>query len=320
MTLTVLFTGWFSNWRGLYDFVYAYLPWMKTGVASSGHDKPWTHWIELFFKHEKPLLALFALLLVPIVAFSLWWLSPIAREGLERLSKKFSFGARWLVLTSVIQFAVYSAIPYKTPWCMLAFVLPCALAAMAVWQELELRRSLRWTAQLSVLVLCYYAWQEYRHINFENPTQAKHGYIYVQTDSRTGQIFKHVLQRAKTEPGFLRTRFQVAGSESWPMAWAFTPFKELSFFQVKDANLENVDFLVADAKEAALVESKIDRSAFWVAQFPIRDSREDSRWYMRKTVFPHPPVQVQDVPPAAPPAVPSTAPEDESRRPAEKTQ
>ena len=116
LTATILFTSFCANWHGLYDaFVAAPLSYLNRAAgsaASSGaswHVHPWRQYISWLFLpgwrfSALPLLALFLLTF-----------------------RRSSF----LHIYTISLFALYSVIPYKTPWCGLQIVVPMILASFS---------------------------------------------------------------------------------------------------------------------------------------------------------------------------------------------
>jgi uncharacterized protein (TIGR03663 family) len=113
----VLFTTFFTNPVGIIDSFRAFLPWLQKGAQGSGHEKPWTYFPGLLLGFE-----------APTVVCSLAG----AALAVRRRDRFGLFCAAW----AAGQLALYSAIPYKTPWLMINIVLPGALTAGVLFREL----------------------------------------------------------------------------------------------------------------------------------------------------------------------------------------
>ena len=113
----LFFTTFFTNPAGLADSVRAFLPWVQKGVQGSGHEKPWTYFPEVLLRFE-----------ALTVAGALGG----AAVAVRRRDPWGIFCAFWFAS----QLALYSAIPYKTPWLMINIVLPGALTAGVLFREL----------------------------------------------------------------------------------------------------------------------------------------------------------------------------------------
>ena len=123
LTSILLFSSFASNWQGVYNaFIAAplsYLGRAAGSAASAGaadHVHPWWQYLKWLF-------------------FPGWQFSalPIAALFLATFRRR-SF-IHWYTL---IVFALYSLIPYKTPWCALQLLAPLAVAPFAVpWTRIR---------------------------------------------------------------------------------------------------------------------------------------------------------------------------------------
>ena len=100
VVIVLFFSSFFTHWAGVGGFFAAYGPWTEYGVTGRNQGKPFGYFFELMQDTEG--LALW--LTVPAMLWSVW--------------RRHRLG---LVLTTwyVSSFLVYSAISYKTPWCVL---------------------------------------------------------------------------------------------------------------------------------------------------------------------------------------------------------
>jgi len=113
----VLFTSFFTNWNGPIDSVRTYLPWFGRAGGESPHIHPWTFYFErlLWFHFPKGPVWTEALIFLLAVAgwiAALWGRKPA--DGCVRFLRFAGFYAFGLT-------AVYTVIPYKTPWCLVGF-------------------------------------------------------------------------------------------------------------------------------------------------------------------------------------------------------
>ena len=99
-SIVLFFSSFFSNWPGVAGFFQAYGPWFGYGVSGRNQAKAFDYFFEVMQLTE-------GLALWFVVPFGLWAIWRRHRLGLALLT--------WLVST----FLVYSAIKYKTPWCVL---------------------------------------------------------------------------------------------------------------------------------------------------------------------------------------------------------
>ena len=98
--------------RGIKGLVTAYTPWGKKAHEGEGHNKPFFYWLRLIW-HNEPWVFLGLLASVRYAFF------PAVPDWRARLLAIYALG----------NMVAYSLIPYKTPWCVLAWAWPFFLVA-----------------------------------------------------------------------------------------------------------------------------------------------------------------------------------------------
>jgi uncharacterized protein (TIGR03663 family) len=133
----VFYSSFFTNWKGVADAFEALQVWTNTG-KSEFHAKPPLTYVKWLLEEESPLLFLGAL----GSALALW-------TGRNRFAV---FAGAWAFGT----LAAYSLVPYKTPWLVLSFTVPLALAggyAVQTLAEKAVRAGERERTPLAALLL-----------------------------------------------------------------------------------------------------------------------------------------------------------------------
>lgn len=182
----LMFTTFGTNPRGLVDFFVAYVPWLRTGVGDTGHVKPAIYFSRLVLYYYWPLL---------IAA------GPAVADLLRaRRADTFFFLTFFLV-----QLAVYSAIPYKTPWCVMPIIVPLTFLAMngaqTAWRwaqpSLAARICLAAAMPAAVVAIGSYSWT----VNFERYDDDREPIVYVQTMRRYLEMMPVIDAAAKNDQG-----------------------------------------------------------------------------------------------------------------------
>lgn len=268
-----LFTKGFSNFAALSDFFHAFMPWTKTGVQGAGHNKPFLYWLGMIYNYELPLLILWVLLLV----------------GLVKYWRRLSYGAQFLGGASLLHFLAYSAVPYKTPWCLITILAPICLFMMVAWKQILGSWTIRNFVKFVVVVVALFTWKSTQQLNFKTPWMT-HDYVYVQTRPQLKVLMDYLLDKARGDAAIAQMKIQVAGTEAWPMAWWMMPFSNVRHAPVAQGLGEGLDLLIADAVEAPELEKFGFGDSYYKFVFPIRDSRVDSVYFLRKSLFPDFPI------------------------------
>lgn len=127
VAVNVLFySSFFTNWpKGVRDAFSALVEWTDTGTGKEkhgpAHDHPWYTYLKWLLQEESALLLLGA----AGSALALW----VGRRRFAVFAGAWAFGT----------LAAYSLVPYKTPWLVLNFTVPMAIAGGYAVEELAAR-------------------------------------------------------------------------------------------------------------------------------------------------------------------------------------
>ncbi|MCC6156837.1 MAG: TIGR03663 family protein [Deltaproteobacteria bacterium] len=182
----LMFTTFGTNPRGIVDFFVAYVPWLKTGVSDTGHVKSAIYFPRLVLYYYWPLL----IAAVPALV-------DVARTRCRDSIFFLTFFA--------VQLAVYSAIPYKTPWCVMPIVVPlvflAAIGVQTAWRiaepNLAARICLAAAMPAAVVAIGSYSWK----VNFEQYDEDREPIVYVQTLRRYLEMIPVIDAAAKNDQG-----------------------------------------------------------------------------------------------------------------------
>lgn len=211
--ISVLFySSFFTNYpKGVIDSLRTFQFWTKTG--SRDHVHPLTTYVFWLVRQESPLLFLGTIgavivLLRPKNAFALF-------------SAFWAFGL----------IAAYSLIGYKTPWLTLNFLVPLALIAGYVFQELY-DASWAHVRELAVLGLVAVGISGYQTIdlnflNYDND-QRYYVYVYAHTRRETHDLLREIDQIAARAQG-PETGITIVSPDYWPLPWYLRDYKRVGY-------------------------------------------------------------------------------------------
>ncbi len=237
----LFFTSFFKNWHGIKDSFAAYLPWLKQGVES-GHEKVWSYYIlKLLFPYEAGLVFL---ALVGALA------------SLVRNESKGWFLTFWAFGTVV----VYSAIPYKTPWLVVNFVLPMALLSgygvqsVIAWirqiPEEATRRKISVVAASVLLMSVIYQVPLLLRVNYIETDNERHPQIYVHTSNQIFRLLADVDEIAKKSGQGKDLLINVVSPQYWPLPFYLKDYKSAKFWGATN---------IGEPLDAPLILSHIDQ-------------------------------------------------------------
>lgn len=244
----IIFTGFFQDFSGALNFFKAFMPWLSTGTGGSGHDKAFIFWLEQMIRYES---VIFILILLSI---ALVWK--------KKASEKF----RFTFIFSLTQLFLYSVIPYKTIWCLIAILWPFCLSADEVFEKTEKKKLL--ITFITPLVL----WQSYwiYKLSFQNPIHFDHPYVYVQTS----QELKKFSDQVNPQWSVFVVRKDV-----WPFPWILRKNQQVRYLTEIPESTENVDVIIADLESSEKMSELLKN---WKKQeFFLRDGANEVLIYQR---------------------------------------
>ncbi len=241
-----------AQWSGPIDSLRAYASYLRRGSENGIHVHPWHFYLQLLTAYHPTRRMFWSEGF--IVAMALVGLSAsfgIPRTGLNETQRLFGrvLGGYTLALT-----AVYSAIPYKTPWCILSFldgmILMAGLGAWAAaqWAMSVGRRSATAHRRCGLLPACvclllgagtiHLAWECYM-LNFRlDNDNDRNPYAYAQTSADAGRLAERIERIASASPAGRDMIIDVVTPANyWPLPWLLRRFNadRIGYWQDADA-------------------------------------------------------------------------------------
>jgi uncharacterized protein (TIGR03663 family) len=262
----VLFSSFGRDWQGVKDSVAAYQTYLHRGSGGGDHDQPWNYYLNVLSSYLPQralkwttwpmigvtvvcwLAAVVPLLFKPRASTSLLNLhegeSGSAEPGLAGSSQAEGGEGQtphrglvcFLAGYTVVLTAVYSAIPYKTPWCLLSLLHGMILlAAVGAWNIVRGPRRLARSRLglplyrvLTCLLLLAAAgrmgWECYL-LNFKHFVSERNPYVYVHTSMTLPGLAPMMERLAEVSPDGHDMAIQVVGPEIWPLPWYLRKFR-----------------------------------------------------------------------------------------------
>jgi len=218
----VVLSSFLTNLRGPVDGFLTYVPWLQRAAGASPHLHNWYYHLHLLA----------------------WWRledGPRWSEGIilglaglgsvAALFPKRTFlpGAsaslvRWLGFYTLALVAVYGVVPYKTPWCLVQFLLGMILlagvGAVALVRWVPTRPLKGLTAAVLLVAAGQLGWQSYL-ANYKYAADPGNPYVYVETRPKFEQLADQVDELADAWDG--RGDFSVTvvwhDEYYWPLPW-----------------------------------------------------------------------------------------------------
>lgn len=261
-----LFTGFFHHLKGIRDFFVALVPWLKTGAAGAGHEKPIYYWLELMRRYE--------------------WigLSGVALALPGLISK--SWKIRFFSALALINGFIYSVIPYKTPWCIISIIWPffvvAGLYAGIVLDKVRPKRALAFSLFAgAVAVLVGHSVSAAYKLNFVNYADPSEPYVYVQTKDDLKSVEDIMARKIRTSPEYHNMVVQVSLRECWPLPWLLSRLSNAVFGGERGAFDPKADIIFAEVDRSGLELADL----YLQRKIELRDARKPVYVYLRKSSF-----------------------------------
>lgn len=219
LPVVVLYSSFFTNWSGPADAVRG----LFQGAAQSSQaefTQPWHYFIKRLIWHKT----------APGPVWTEWPVIVAATVGtvvafLPKNPLKKRFPLQFLAIVAVVQLIVYSAIPYKTPWCILNVWQPVVVLAAAGFAVFLTIKS-RWSKIICACVLAAVAFQQIRQSHRtcgRYCADQRNPYVYSHTQRDLLNLVARV-REITTDKLETDNAIVVATSshqDAWPLPWYF---------------------------------------------------------------------------------------------------
>lgn len=265
----VLFTSCFQNWHGPLDSLRTYSTWLHRAGGASPHIHPWPFYLERLIWYHPARSPVWSEALIVVLAAGGGG-AALAGRGLGGASVSL---ARFLTFYTLILTAGYSAISYKTPWCLLNFLLGMILLA-GVGVVVLVRWVRRRRAQVAVGAVLLAAaaqlgWQAYR-ASYRFAADRRNPYVYAQTVPNLLELVDRVRGIAQVDPAGYDLVVKVISPESfWPLPWYLRPFKRVGWWDRLPPD-PYAPVVIASASLHAALDDKSNKKWLQAGIFELR--------------------------------------------------
>ena len=272
LVAVLFFSSFFTYPKGVYDALFSTVSaYVTRATAVPEHQHPWYYYLKIlfWFKYGRGPVWSEAGLLVPVLLALAASVLRRSRRGEATTSQ-----ARWVRFVSVYTLALmalYSAVPYKTPWCALSFLHGfILLAGVGVGRLIESARQLRvslsaagvWSVRLLVLLLVARNLSQTYRACYKLPADPRNPYVYAHTGTDAMNLVAAVEEAARKAQGY-RTLIAVAvpTPDTWPLPWYFKKYAQVGYWtRVEDipASL-SPEIVIASADQGDAADARFGR-------------------------------------------------------------
>jgi len=228
-----LLSSFFTNPRGVLDGLLAYGPWLGRAGGAAPHVQPWHYYLHLLGWWRQSGGPVFSEGVV--LVFAAFGMAPALVPRLRLPDGAHAPLVRWLAFTTLFLTAAYSAIPYKTPWCVLGMLQGMILlAGIGVAASLRAMPGLPFRFLLSLVLLAagaHLGWQSYR-ASFLLPADPWNPYAYAPTLPDAERLANDVGQLALDTPAGHAAPVKVIWHDGyyWPLPWYLRRLEQVGYW------------------------------------------------------------------------------------------
>lgn len=240
LTSAMLVSQGFRNPQAIAESWTTYGQYLHRAKGAGIHNHPWQFYFHrlLFYKNAPGPVWSEALAVGLGMVGTVGALRPRAvRDGRRRFSLFVAF-------YTMILAAIYTFIPYKTPWCMLGFF--HGLILLAGIGIVTLLNGLRWpvvraTAYVVLLAAVFQLGQQAYRTCFVYCADTRNPYVYGQTSSDVVRIEERVRGLTMLHPDGDDMLVKVYAQEYWPLPWYLREFKRVGYWQTLPDASQSLD-------------------------------------------------------------------------------
>ena len=236
----LLFTWFGQNLTALADLMRA-VPHLAARAGGQGHEKSFWYYAALLAKGWSGAL---------LLAITIGGLVVASRRGLPH---------RLLAVYALVTLAIYSGIPYKTPWLALNFWLPCALlagfAVEWIWSAAP-KSSARGAISIFGIILAILVARDTRQWVFKN-TAGENPYAYAHTTEDVLNMPPRIEAVARQQH-LGQPRIAVVAADAWPLPWYLRKFPRVGYWQ-PGHETGSADFYVTTTDVSGALAQRLEK-------------------------------------------------------------
>ncbi len=250
----LLYSSFFTNPAGIADSVRSYSMCINRAVSSGLHIHPWHYYLKMLTWSKYPTGPVFTEAVIVVLAV-IGFVVAMTRRPLQIPNVHL---IRFIAFYSLIITAIYSAVPYKTPWCMLTFlhgmILLAPVGALALVQMCS-KASGRVIMSLVLIAGATHLAAGAYLASYTFSSDTVNPYVYAHSTTDVLRIGKRIEQIAQVHPAGRDIQIQVIcpNNDYWPLPWYLRSFANVGWYDKVDDSTPVGSVIIATPKtESAL--------------------------------------------------------------------
>ncbi|MCU0915004.1 MAG: TIGR03663 family protein, partial [Planctomycetes bacterium] len=229
----LFYSSFLSNPKGVLDSYLTYATYLGRGAGENTvHVHPWHYYLQvlLFSRYfEGPVWTEGWIVLLAVIGAA----TAVRGDHKSRLDLRL---VRFLVVYTIVTTVAYSAVRYKTPWCLLTFlhgmILLAGVGAVTLWTWAKRPAARAAVVTLLVIAAGHLAFQTYR-ANFVYYADSRNPYVYAHPTPEILSAVERVKEYADLAgPGYsgpVPIQVIVPGKDYWPLPWYLRSYPQVAW-------------------------------------------------------------------------------------------
>jgi|UniRef100_UPI003784B5A2 uncharacterized protein (TIGR03663 family) len=225
-TSITIYSGFFKDWQAVKDSALTYLNYLERS-GGSGHEKPWHYYLTLIFWRKDGVVWSEALIGgLAIIGMAHAFLGNHMKNASRQAFLVF------LTVYTVVLFAIYSFLAYKTPWSILsgqhALILLAGVGAAAISQAIS-GKIMRLVFRIAIGLGLYHLIAQTSLAIHLYAADSRNPYVYSHTSSNLLRLLPHVRELQQTAPDAAFDVLVINRDAGWPLPWYWRDIQSVRY-------------------------------------------------------------------------------------------
>jgi len=240
------YSSFFTNLHGIPDSFRSFIIAFNRASRNPSHPHPWNYFLKIMIYSQSdagPAWSDAVIILLAAIGF----IVAMVRKGIVGVNFHL---LRFIAFYTAIMTISYSAIPYKTPWCMLGFLHGMILlAAVGAVTAIKLTTNLPSKILLGLLLLAAgvnFGWMAYL-ASYRYAADTVNPYAYVHTSPDVYEMVQRIEKIAAVHPRGHDMIIHIVSSEHnyWPLPWYLRSFNNVGYYDKVSDNITDAEVIIA---------------------------------------------------------------------------
>jgi len=243
---TLFYSSFLTNPGGILDSLKTYISYFRRAGHNEIHTHPWYYYLKMICYYQIADGPIWSEVLILILA-GVGVVVAITKKG---VTGAHSYMIRFIAFYTMIMILLYSAVPYKTPWCMLGFlhgmILLGGIGLISLMKS-PVKLAIRMLFSVIFIVgIAHLVWQTYL-ADYRYEADPVNPYVYGHTSSDVFKIVQRVEEIAHVAPEAQNLYIEVIcpGDDYWPLPWYLRAFPNVGWWNKVDMDVPAAPIIIA---------------------------------------------------------------------------